>query len=197
MRTSLAIADRGGTEGVDVFLVRHGEAAASWGQETDPGLSALGRQEAGEAASLLHGMVADDVQLVSSPLARALETAAPLAKLLGAPVQQEAVFREIPTPVPLAQRQDWLRQFMQQQWQEQGEELHQWRTAPLRRLLEIDRPVVVFTHFLLINAVVGQVLARPETLCFWPGNGSITHLRRSDDKLELVSLGKEIETLVN
>jgi len=182
---------------MDIYLVRHGEAAATWGQEPDPGLSELGRQQAEKAAEYLYRRIGDDTRLISSPLARALETAAPLATLTGKAVGQEDVFREIPSPVPLAERQDWLRNFMQQQWDEQDEALRQWRSASLRRLLELDSPLVIFTHFLVINAVVGQVLQRPETLCFWPGNGSITHLRRSNNKLELLALGDEIETLVN
>lgn len=182
---------------MDIYLVRHGEAAATWGQEPDPGLSDLGRQQAAKSAQHLYERVGDDTRLISSPLARALETAAPLSELTGKAVAQEDVFREVPAPVPLAERQDWLKKFMQQQWQEQGEDLLQWRSASVQRLLDLDSPLVVFTHFLVINAVVGQVLQRPETLCFWPGNGSITHLRHTENKLELVALGDEIETLVN
>jgi probable phosphoglycerate mutase len=39
--------------GTRCFLVRHGEAAAHWGEEEDPGLSALGRQQAERAAGEL------------------------------------------------------------------------------------------------------------------------------------------------
>jgi len=38
---------------MDIFLVRHGEAAASWGESPDPGLSELGRRQAEVAAALL------------------------------------------------------------------------------------------------------------------------------------------------
>ena len=109
----------------------------------------------------------------------------------------DAVFREIPSPVPLAQRQAWLRQFMQQQWMEQGDDLKAWRRSALDRLLALQQPAVVFTHFLVINAVVGQVLERSETLCFWPDNGSITHLRHTGSNLELVARGIEMATHVN
>jgi broad specificity phosphatase PhoE len=182
---------------VDFFLVRHGEAAASWGESPDPGLSTLGRQQAEAAAGLLTPQIGSDALLLSSPLRRALETAGPLASMLRQSVQQDEVFREIPAPVPLAQRQAWLRQFMQQQWHGQEEALLEWRTAALQRLLELPRPSVIFTHFLVINAVVGQVLDRPETLHFWPSNGSITQLRRTDTGLELVSLGEQMESVVN
>ncbi len=182
---------------MDIFLVRHGEAAASWGEAPDPGLSVLGRQQAEDAATALRQHVGQHTLLISSPLQRALETAAPLARELQQAVHTDAVFREIPSPVPLAQRQAWLRQFMRQQWMEQGDDLKAWRRSALERLLALQQPAVVFTHFLVINAVVGQVLERSETLCFWPDNGSITHLRHTGSNLELVARGIEMATHVN
>jgi broad specificity phosphatase PhoE len=182
---------------MDIFLVRHGEAAAGWGQSSDPGLSELGLRQAEEVAEALLPRLSADTALLSSPLARARETAIPLAEALEKPVVVEDVFREVPAPVPLPQRQPWLRDFMQQQWPGQPPSLTQWRDRALTELLEQSQPAVVFTHFLLINAVVGRVLRRPEILCFWPDNGSITQLRHSGDTLELVSLGREMETVVN
>jgi broad specificity phosphatase PhoE len=63
-----------------VYLVRHGEAAASWETAVDPGLSVAGQQQ---AQALLDTFGATPPRrLVSSPLQRAQETAAPLAALL-------------------------------------------------------------------------------------------------------------------
>lgn len=182
---------------MELFLVRHGEAAANWSEASDPGLSDLGRQQAEEAAERLKQHLPGDALLLSSPLRRAVETAGPLARILRKTVLEDDAFREIPSPVPLVQRQAWLRQFMQQHWHEQGEDLIAWRTGALEHLLELKRPAVVFTHFLVINAVVGQVLDRSETLCFWPANGSVTCFRHNGTGLELLALGKEVETLVN
>lgn len=182
---------------VDIYLVRHGEAAASWGESADPGLSDLGREQASAAADSLAGAVGSDAQLVSSPLARAQETAQPLASRLSAAVAINDAFREVPSPVPLEQRQEWLRQFMRERWDTQDATLHAWRNAALETLQRAESTTVVFTHFLVINAVLGHVLGREETLCFWPDNGSITHLRHRAGSLELVSLGDEMRTVVN
>jgi broad specificity phosphatase PhoE len=182
---------------MDFFLVRHGEAAASWGQASDPGLSELGLQQAERAAKALLHRLPVDSQLVSSPLTRARQTAAPLATLLDQPVQLMDVFREIPAPVPNPQRQSWLREFMQQRWPEQPEELRGWREEALQQLLALRRPAAVFTHFMVINAIVGQLLGREETLCFYPDNASITHLRCTGASLEVVALGDEMQTVVN
>jgi len=182
---------------MDIFLVRHGEAAASWGQSSDPGLSELGLQQALQASHQLEPLIPANIQLLSSPLARARETATPLADALGLSVLVDDVFREIPSPVPLPRRQEWLRQFMRESWDEQPDELSRWRDAAEQKLLDLRQPAVVFTHFLVINAIVGRVQGRKETLCFMPDNASITRLFHTGTHLELVALGQEMETVVN
>ena len=182
---------------LDIFLVRHGEAAASWSQSEDPGLSDRGKDQADEAAqALLSGLPAGTC-LVSSPLLRARETAQPLADALSLPVEIDDAFREIPSPVPLPERQAWLRNFMQQTWDGQPDTLLRWREQAVQRVLAQRGPAVIFTHFLVINAIVGSAQQRPETLCFWPDNASVTHLRHGGGELELVSLGRELTTVVN
>jgi probable phosphoglycerate mutase len=182
---------------MDIFLVRHGEAAASWGQSPDPGLSELGVEQARAAAQALQGRLTGQVQLYSSPLARARETAQPLAAALSLPVGINESFREIRAPVPLEQRQAWLRQFMQQRWEQQGPDLHEWRSQAVKELLQMSSTAVVFTHFLVINAVVGHILGEQNTLHFWPENGSITHLQVANSALELVELGAQMPSVVN
>ncbi len=182
---------------MDIFLVRHGEAAASWSESADPGLSELGWHQAEAAADALEPLLPKGAQLISSPLQRARETAEPLAKRLGANVTIDPVFREVPSPVPLEQRQAWLREFMQQEWREVGEELTAWRHAAYDAALAFEAPTVVFTHFLVLNAVVGVIEDFPSVLRYWPDNGSVTHLRRDGNALELVQLGEQIKTHVN
>ena len=184
---------------MDIFLVRHGEAAASWGQASDPGLSELGRQQAEETALDLQALISTEVQLLSSPLLRAQETSEPLARLLGndTPVKIDDAYSEIPSPVPLAKRQTWLREFMQQQWAGQVDSLQDWRSEILKNLLALQQPTVVFTHFLVLNAVVGSLQQREETLCFWPDNAAVVRLRHTGSELQLVDLGRQMSTVVN
>lgn len=182
---------------MNLYLVRHGEAAASWSEDPDPGLSELGKQQADAAAAYLLPLLDETFQLLSSPLARARETSEPLSQRCNVEVAISEAYREIPSPVPLEQRQGWLRQFMAQQWHEQPQALKEWRSNILEGLLSLERTTVIFTHFLVINAIVGSVLERPETLCCWPDNGSVTSLRLEGGKLALVELGQQIETHVN
>ncbi|MFK8043137.1 histidine phosphatase family protein [Congregibacter sp.] len=181
-----------------IYLVRHGEAAASWGQSPDPGLSELGHSQAKETAQQLEAhLSAPGVTLVSSPLLRAQETAIPLAAALGLEVSVDECFREIPSPVPLDERQDWLRGFMRQQWHEQEPALHQWRQNIVDAVESLSGTTIVFTHFLVINALVGWYQKREETLVFWPDNASVTVLDDSTGSLAVRSLGKQMSSVVN
>lgn len=181
-----------------IYLVRHGEAAASWGESPDPGLSDLGHEQAKVTASKLAlELSASTVSLVSSPLQRAQETAAPLAALLEQDVTIDARFREVPSPVPLAERQDWLRSFMREQWHEQDASLHAWRDNIVNAVDEQRGSIVVFTHFLVINALVGWYQKRKETLVFWPDNASVTVLQSDTNDVNVKALGDQMSTVIN
>ena len=62
-----------------LILVRHGRAAAGWGADLDPGLDELGRTQAENVAKVLAPQ--GPLPIVTSPLRRCQETAAPLAAL--------------------------------------------------------------------------------------------------------------------
>ena len=52
-----------------IFLIRHGEAAQSWDQSADPGLSELGKEQALECFNTLYkNEDLNQFNLVSSPL---------------------------------------------------------------------------------------------------------------------------------
>lgn len=181
-----------------VYLVRHGEAAASWGESRNPGLSELGRDQAMKTCGLLiehlHG---HSPTLISSPLARAQETAAPLARALSLAVLIDERVREIPSPSPLEGRQAWLRTFMRGRWSEQSRDLREWRAGILEALAALPDQAVVFSHFLVLNTIVGAQDERDETLVYWPANASVTVLRESDRGGWNVDLGEQMRSIVN
>jgi probable phosphoglycerate mutase len=181
---------------VNIYLVRHGEAAAHWHESDDPGLSDRGRRQAEEAARLLQERVDAGIRLLSSPMRRARETSQPLAGVLGAEVAIAEPFREIPTPVQLADRQTWLGRIARQAWDEQVDLVRDWRDGLLHQLRRIHEPTVVFTHFMVLNAIVGDLTSDQRVVCFMPDNASITTLRRERGELRLVELGRQFRTEV-
>ncbi|MDA9836562.1 histidine phosphatase family protein [Luminiphilus sp.] len=181
-----------------LWIVRHGEAAASWEKDPDPGLSALGQQQAEATADALSHRVPPDVSLISSPLQRAQETAQALAdKLDSRVVEIDSRFSEVRSPVPLSERKVWLQGFMKQTWSEQSDDLWEWRSEILSGLKECTGPTVIFCHFLVINAVIAGILGRSDVLQVYPANASFHELSLDEGELTLVQLGEQMETRVN
>jgi len=180
---------------VDIYLVRHGQAASTWGEDPDPGLSPLGRQQAQQVRDELEPCA--DLDLVRSPLLRAQQTVQPLAATLRKSVITDEVFREIPSPVGIGDRQAWLSGFMKQQWSEQSPEILEWREAAWNRLFEFERHTAIFSHFMIINAICSKLTGSGETVCCLPDNGAIVRLSLESDTLKLVDIGRQMPTTVN
>ena len=180
-----------------IWIVRHGEAAASWEKDPDPGLSVLGQSQAEETATALMDIVPAGAHLISSPLRRAQETAAPYASKRGADVRVDLRFSEVRSPVPLSRRKAWLQAFIRQDWSEQSDDLWAWRRDILSGLKEATGPTVVFCHFLVINAVIAEIENEPEVLQVYPANASFHELKLERGELSLVQLGQQLETGIN
>ena len=180
-----------------IYLIRHGEAAEHWHKADDPGLSELGHLQAKETAERLLPELAPDVRLISSPMVRARETAQPLADALGISPTIIETFCEIPTPVEKADRHEWLRNIALQDWQQQHEMVREWRNGLLAELGKVREHAVVFTHFMVLNAIVGTLQQRDRVVCFLPANASVTRLQWTDEGHQLVELGHQLKTRIN
>jgi broad specificity phosphatase PhoE len=71
-----------------IYFVRHGKAAAGFGDHVDPGLDATGIEQAEATARLL--APAGPLSVYSSPLARARETSDPLVARRGVEASKES-----------------------------------------------------------------------------------------------------------
>ena len=182
---------------IRIWIVRHGEAAASWEKDPDPGLSKLGQEQAALTAQELLGLVPEGATLVSSPLKRAQETAATFAKRRGEDVTIDSRFSEVRSPVPLSGRKAWLQAFMQQDWSEQSEDLWEWRNDIITGLKACTGPTVIFCHFLVINAAIAEIQRNLAVLQVFPANASYHELALVDGELSLVQLGQQMETRIN
>jgi len=179
-----------------VVLVRHGRAAAGWNEDLDPGLDELGRQQAEVAADVLE--LFGPLPILSSPLRRCQETALPLALRWGVDVTIEPDVGEVQSPTDdLAERGAWLRGFMQGRWADQGAAQLEWRDRVAAALLATEgQDMVVFTHFVAINAAVSVATGDPRVVSFAPDNGSRTELKVEGGRLEVVELGGQARTVV-
>lgn len=179
-----------------VYLIRHGRAAASFTDDLDPGLDDLGRSQAEQASLVLQNHL--PLEIRSSPLARAQETAAPLARVLGQDVTIEDRLAEIPSPgMSLEERGPWLRNVMAGSWSDQAAELVEWHQKLVECLLDMKTDTAIFSHFVAINAAVGAAEGNDRVILFRPDNGSITRIETANGVLTMLSRGDEAQTKVN
>jgi broad specificity phosphatase PhoE len=179
-----------------LYLVRHGEASAGWDADPDPGLSLLGREQAGAVAAELAPL--GPLPVVVSPLRRTRETAEPVcAQWDLEPVVDDRV-AEIPSPpdADLVARGDWLRGVMASTWSGAAPELIPWCDDLVASLRELTSDTVVVTHFVAINVAVGRATEDDRVVCFMPGNCSVTVLDSTDEGLRVVSLGASVSDTV-
>ena len=156
-----------------VRLVRHGHAAAGFGDDHDPGLDDLGRSQAAAMAATL-GPVGP-LPVVVSPLRRTRETAAPLEAAWGAAATVDERVAEIPTPTDdLEARAAWLSRAMASTWTELGADHLAWRDALVAAVLALPTDTVVVTHFVAINAIVGCAVGDDRVMHAAIDNCSIT-----------------------
>lgn len=168
--------------------MRHGEAAAGWGEHHDPGLSPAGRTQAEAMADALAPL--GPLPILVSPLRRARETAAALERRWGVTARVEPAVGEVPSPGDdLAGRAAWLASLLTMPWDEWPDELVAWREGVLDALRAAEEDAVVVTHFVVVRAATGMADFRPD-YC------SRTVLETTATGLRVVERGAARETVV-
>ena len=181
----------------DIWLVRHGEAAAAFDQDTDPPLSDLGRDQATESAECLSRCVPDDARLLTSPKLRAIQTGEPFAALRESPLDVDRRFIELPSPGDLNERKDWIQRVLKGQWSELPESVHEWQRDIVTTIQALRAPTVIFSHFLVINTVAAHMSGEDAVLQCLPANGSVHHLRAEEGSWQWVERGEMLKSVVN
>ena len=176
-----------------IYLVRHGEAAASWGSHPDPGLSAKGQTQAEAVAAILP---TDITHARTSPMQRCRETSAPFSQLSGLDIQVEPFVTEMPTPPGIEDRMTWLRALMSGQWDTTPQIVKNWRDSLIRTISALPPQTVVFSHFIAINAIVGHLEGSQDVTVFKPDHCSVTMLDQGENGLTLIKRGNEAGTKV-
>jgi broad specificity phosphatase PhoE len=150
----------------------------------------LGREQAEAVAQKMKSI--GPLPILSSPLARAQQTAAPLAKLWGkTPVIEHAV-AEIPSPaISLEERVVWLRKLMEGSWRDVNPELASWREHCIATAAAIPQDTVIFSHYVAINVLAGAALKDDRVVVFSPDNCSVTAFETDGTSLRLIEKGDE------
>ena len=181
----------------DIWLVRHGEAAAAFDQNTDPPLSDLGCEQAARSAGSLSQRVPEDAQLLTSPKLRAIQTGEPFAEMRGEALDIDRRFIELPSPGKLSERKDWIQRVLKGRWSELPESVHDWQRDIIETIQALQSPTVIFSHFLVINTVAAHMSGEDDVLQCLPANGSVHHLRVDGERWHWIARGEMLQTVVN
>jgi len=180
-----------------LYLVRHAQPLAGYDQDHDPGLDEIGVQQAQAAVAELASL--GPLPVVTSPLRRTRETAAPFEEQWNVTAAVEPAVGEINSPTEdLAERTAWLSDILrnERRWAELDEERRKWRDGVVSALLAMDADTLVVTHYIAINAAVGSATEDDRVVSFRPDNCSCTVLESDGRSLRLVGLGRQRETVV-
>lgn len=189
-----------------IYMIRHGKAAAGWDGDADPGLDALGQSQAEAVAETVQGLIDTPVAIFSSPLKRCQETAAPLAKAWGQTPQIEAGVGEIPPPIDdLTARTQWLRRVMAGKWDglysdavsvDSGIDFRGWNDNVLATLNATQgEAVVIFSHFIALNAAYCAATGAADVVSFAPANCSLSIFETDGRTLSLIEQGAETDDM--
>ena len=195
---------------VKIYLVRHGEAAEGWTSQ-DPPLSELGKSQAQSLVTFVSSTIDENsinnIDFISSPLNRCKETASLALEKIYSDIVINDNFRELPSPtLDLEKRVNWLRRVLPLTWSEllkdketidSGVNFIQWKKNIMNNIYSLNKDTIIFTHFVVINSIIGEILKSDKIVIFKPSNCSITEIRKINDKLKLVKLGKSLESTVN
>lgn len=171
-----------------LYLVRHGEAAAGWGDDPDPGLSDVGRQQADAMATRLAPL--GPLPILVSPLRRTRETAAALERAWDTAALVDPAVGEIPSPTDdLSERMAWLASLLPLPMQSWPADLQAWRRSISDALRDVREDTVVVTHFVAIRSVI-------EDDAFQPDYCSVTVVDNAGGELRPVELGAQRVTVI-
>ena len=185
---------------VKIYLVRHGEATEGWTSQ-DPPLSELGKSQAESLVSFVSSTIDENpinnIDFISSPLNRCKETASLALEKMYSEIVINNNFRELPSPtLDLEKRVNWLRRVLPLTWSEllkdketkdSGVNFIQWKKNIMNNIYSINKNTIIFTHFVVINSIIGEILKSDKIVNFQPSNCSITEIRKINDRLNILS----------
>ena len=183
-----------------IYMIRHGEAAASWDKDANPGLSVRGVSQARDVTADMATRLQKPLPILTSPMLRCRETAEALASAWKVQARVEPRVIEVPSPVSdLKERHLWLRGIMKGDWaaaDKTAPDLILWRKRMMEALMELSEDTIVFTHFIAINAAASFARKDPRVVNFMPDYCSITLFETGGGELRLLERGREMETKV-
>ena len=190
----------------NIYLIRHGEALDGW-TSLDPKLSDKGKEQAKSLRTFVANKNLKNIEVISSPLLRCIETCEIALNKSNEGIKIDQNFSELPSPVKdLNLRVDWLKKVLPLTWKELENDKEsklsdidysKWKKNIINSVLSTKGETIIFTHFVVINFIIGNILSSNKVVNFYPDNCSITQIAIKNNKLEVIELGESKGTKVN
>ncbi len=184
-----------------IYIVRHGHVSP--GEDDNPQLSEQGHAQARAVANDLQRRLPRALPVVTSPLQRCCQTAAPLCELWGAQPALDPRIAEVPAPPRTAMsRAEWIRLSLAVDWPEFiriGKSLQSgfdatlanWRAGVFQAVRSLQSDTLVFSHFVPINVLTGHCTNSERVACFLPDHTSVSVFEITDGQIRLLERGRE------
>ena len=125
-------------------------------------------------------------------------TASPLEQEYKKDLSIDSIFSEIPSgDIEASRKREWLTNIMKMDIRELPKEVSEWREKILHKSLSLTENTVVFTHFMVINSIVGMLVNHPNLLYFYPDYTSVTKIIIKDGRVSEFFIGGEKKTPIN
>ena len=183
---------------IKLIFIRHGEAANAWGTHKDPGLSSLGYKQAESILENDELQRLNEFDFISSPKARAIETAKPLANKFQKKISIDETFNEIPSKnIADNMKQDWLKRIITMDKKTLPREIKRWDEKIYKRVISLQKNSIIFCHFMVINSILSNIIKSDTILYFHPNYVSITKLVIENSQVTSFQTPDSKKTYVN
>jgi broad specificity phosphatase PhoE len=180
-----------------IILVRHGEAASSWSQHLDPGLSPDGIIQARNVSQEFSEEFSS-YELLSSPKSRAIETMEPISLKQNRDFAINNNFIEIPSSnIANEEKPAWLKKVFEAPLDELPDAVKTWRHDLIYWLESYTGNAIVTTHFMVINVLASYLTKQNTIAYFHPGYTSRTEIWLENGALVKLMLGDGKKTVIN
>ena len=183
---------------ISITLIRHGEAAGSWSENLDPGLSVNGIDQAKSLSLDNTNDYLKDYDFISSPRLRAIETSHFLARKFNKKVKINDIFDEIPSEgIKLEDKIDWLKKISSMPFKDLPNSVIDWQERIIKEILSFKQNSVIFSHFMVMNIVFGYINSSSKLLSFYPDYTSSIKVTLKDNEITSYQIDKEKKTKIN
>tara|TARA_Y200000002_G_C22590677_1_gene625062 strand:- start:33 stop:596 length:564 start_codon:yes stop_codon:yes gene_type:complete len=183
---------------IELIFIRHGEASDAWNNHPDPGLSKTGISQSNDLLNNKDLEALGSYSFISSPKLRAIETAKPLVKKFNKELKIDNDFIEIPSEnIDLNDRQDWIQKIIKTNKKDLPDYVKLWSENIYKKTISFKKNSIIFTHFMVINALISDITSSDTLLYFHPGYTSIVKIKIAENKIQSFLIQESEKTHIN